>query len=90
MHINQAPSPAADVKVEVIEGEILLYHPRQTKAVYLNPEAAVIWSLCDGQRSTRDIIRLIEEEYAASTATIAADVIAAIETLSAEGILEAR
>jgi hypothetical protein len=48
--LDPVPVPVADVKVEVIEGELLLYHPGQTRAVYLNPPAALIWSLCDGQR----------------------------------------
>ena len=57
------PVPVPDVKVETIEGELLLYHPRNTRAVYLNPTAAVIWGLCDGRRRVREIIALIEECY---------------------------
>ena len=51
--IDHIPVPAAGVEMEVVEGEVLLYHPQQTRAVYLNPTAAVVWGLCDGSRSVR-------------------------------------
>jgi Coenzyme PQQ synthesis protein D (PqqD) len=61
--IDLIPKPVADVEMEVIEGEVLLYHPRQTRVVYLNQTAALVWGLCDGNRSVGEIIRVIEESY---------------------------
>jgi predicted DNA-binding protein (MmcQ/YjbR family) len=85
--LDKAPAPVADIKVEAIEGELLLYHPRQTIAVYLNPPAAVIWSLCDGQRPVREIIQLIEQSYPESKATVTEDVLATLADLYEKKVL---
>jgi hypothetical protein len=81
------PRPTADVEMEVIDGEVLLYHPQQTRAVYLNPTAAVIWGLCDGSRSAREIIRLIGESYPDAVAGLPADVLATLKELHQNGVL---
>ena len=59
MMIDLIPKPVANVAEEVIAGEVLLYEPKQTRAVYLNPTAALVFDLCDGNRSVRDITRMI-------------------------------
>jgi hypothetical protein len=61
--IDRVPTPASNIETEVIEGEVLLYHPQKTRAVYLNSMAAIVWSLCDGSRHVREIIDLISESY---------------------------
>ena len=84
---TQVPIRFADVKVEVIEGELLLYHPGQTRAVYLNPPAALIWSLCDGSRQVYEIMRLIGESYPESKENLTEDVLATLQQLSDSGVL---
>ena len=37
--------------LERLDGEITVYHPTLTTAVYLNETGALIWELCDGGRS---------------------------------------
>jgi hypothetical protein len=61
--IDLVPKPVNNIEMEIIEGEVLLYHPQITRAVYLNQTAAVIWSLCEGIRSVREVIYLIGESY---------------------------
>jgi hypothetical protein len=85
--IDLVPVPVADVKVEAIEGELLLYHPRLTKAIYLNPTAAVIWSLCDGQRRVSDIIQLIGESYPDARDQLTQEVFATLAQLRDSGVL---
>jgi hypothetical protein len=85
--LNQIPAPVADIKAEAIEGELLLYHPRQTMAIYLNPPAAVIWSLCNGQRPVREIIQLIEDGYPESKANLVEDVLATLNELYEKKVL---
>jgi hypothetical protein len=87
--LEKAPAPANDIKVEVIDGELLLYHPRQTMAVYLNPPAAVIWSLCDGQRPVREIIGLIEQSYPESKENLTEEVLATLADLYEKKVLVA-
>jgi predicted DNA-binding protein (MmcQ/YjbR family) len=85
--IDSVPAPGADVRVEVIEGELLLYHPEQTKAIYLNPSAAVIWSLCDGRRRAQEIIDLIAESYPDSKPNLTEEVLATLEELYESRVL---
>jgi hypothetical protein len=79
--------PAADVKAEVIEGELLLYHPAQTRAIYLNPSAAVIWGLCDGKRQARQIVELIHQNYPDANAELADDVLLTLQKLCDDRVL---
>ena len=79
--LDFVPKPAADIEAEVVEGEVLLYHPQQTRAIYLNPTAAVVWALCDGTRSVRDIIELVEECYPRSGQRVADDILVTISQL---------
>jgi hypothetical protein len=79
--------PVADIKVESIDGELLLYHPRQTRAIYLNPTAAIIWSLCDGQRRVGEIIHLIADSYPESKGNLEEDVFTTLQELRDNGVL---
>jgi hypothetical protein len=57
------PIRQPDYVLERLDDEILLYHPGRTRALYLNQTAAVIWDLCDGERTTGEIIDLLTEAY---------------------------
>jgi hypothetical protein len=85
--IDLVPKPVANVATEVVAGEVLLYEPRQTRAVYLNPTAALVFGLCDGNRSVRDIARIITECYPDEAASVSDDVFATIKGLQESGIL---
>ncbi len=85
--IDRIPRPAADVETEIVGKEVLLYHPGQTRAVYLNPTAAVIWGLCDGRRSVGEIVRLIGETYPDAGGALMDDVLATVNQLKESGIL---
>jgi pyrroloquinoline quinone biosynthesis protein D len=87
--IDQILVPATDVEVEIVDGEVLLYHPQKTRAVYLNPTAAVVWGLCDGSRSVREIIRLIGESYP-DAGSLTDDVLATLNQLQESGVLVVR
>ena len=79
--------PALDVAMEVIDGEVLLYHPQNPSAVYLNPTAAVVWGLCDGNRSIRAIIDVIRESYPDASESLPEEVLATLEQLQESGVL---
>jgi hypothetical protein len=90
VNMGSVPVQVADVRTEVIEGELLIYHPGQTRAVYLNPQAAVIWGLCDGSRSIAEIANLIEENYPEAKSVAKDDVTATIAELYANNVLVER
>lgn len=68
------PVRRAGVREELIEGELLLYVPDATKAIYLNATAAVIWGLCDGKRSLNELISILAETYPEAGADLSGQV----------------
>jgi hypothetical protein len=85
--IDLVPIPTANLETEVVEGEVLVYNPQQTRAVYLNPTAALVFGLCDGKRSVREIIRVLSECYPDGAASLSDDVLTTINELRESGIL---
>ena len=61
----RVPRRSDDWAEELLDAELVIYHTRSTAACYLNPSAAIVWGLIDGQRSVRDICDLIEGAYGA-------------------------
>ena len=57
------PHQVSGFIMENFDNEALLYHQVKTQAVYLNETAALIWALCDGKNSIRDIEKLLSEYY---------------------------
>lgn len=74
MRPSDKPYRQADYRLEMIDNELLLFHPAQTKILYCNQTASLIWQLCDGQRTLSDITRLLAEAFPGAAATIARDV----------------
>jgi hypothetical protein len=51
-----------------------MYHPTSTTSLYLNETGCLIWELCDGTRSTADIIALLVGLYPENSGQIAGQV----------------
>ena len=88
MDKNKIFSLKKDFILERIDGEITVYHPTLTTAVYLNETGALIWELCDGKRTISDIIELLGEQYPESLTQIETDVKALIGQLVERSIGE--
>jgi len=67
--------------LEQIDNEITLYHPTLTTSLYLNESGGLIWELCNGERSTADIIDLITAAYPENSQQIEGDVTKVITQL---------
>jgi len=85
MSSGRIPTRVPDFRLEELDSEVLLYHPRQTKAVHLNETAALIWQLCDGQRTADDITTLLCQAYPEDAPSVTTDVAATLERLVREG-----
>ncbi|MCI5220966.1 MAG: PqqD family protein [Candidatus Electrothrix sp. LOE2] len=70
-----------DYLLERIDNEVTVYHPTFTTSLYLNETGGLIWELCDGQRSTADIIDILGEIYQENRRQIAEDVMNIIARL---------
>ena len=61
MDWDRRPTRVSQLLFERLEGELLLYSPVSTRTFHLNEAAALIWDLCNGQRSGRAIVDLLPE-----------------------------
>lgn len=75
-----------EYQMEEMDGELLLYHPGQTRTIYLNDSAATIWQLCDGSLSISGIVSVLEESYPDSK-NIEADVMDTLKQMKEFGAI---
>ncbi len=76
---HKNPKTVDDFQLEEIDGEVLLYSPKATRSIYLNPSASLIWRLCTGEFSTQEIIDSLREQFPDQAETIADDVMATLD-----------
>lgn len=88
MDLQACPRQKPDYRLEQLDDELLLYHPSDTRILYLNPSASLIWGLIDGYRSVSEITRLLEEAYPEAGGQIAADVQETLERFAENGCIE--
>ena len=67
--------------------DILLYRDDEETSFYLNGTAALVWRLCDGQRTGAEIEDLLVAAYPDETA-VATDLHVALEELLERGLIE--
>ena len=68
------PRRKPDYRLEMIDDELLLYHLDQTKILYCNQTASLIWNLCDGQITVEAITHMLQDAYPEAAEAIASDV----------------
>jgi hypothetical protein len=82
------PRYAPDFKLQLLDGEAVIFHPASKKVVHASPSAALIWELVDGQRSVEQIIELLVGEYPDSQAEIEKDVPETLNLFANAGVVE--
>lgn len=82
------PRRAPDYRLEQLDHELLLYHAGKTTALYLSETASLVWHLCDGRHSDRDIMNLLAEAFPETGGSVAADVESTLRRLEQEGAIE--
>ena len=85
---ERVPRQAEGVKTENLDGEVLVFSPRLNKTIYLSDTAALVWALCDGQRSARTISEMLAAAFPNSAERVATDVQEALRNLASHGALE--
>ena len=73
--------------VEEMDEEILLYRPTTHQAIHLNSTAAAIWRLCDGTRTTKDLIDFFVATYPNLKSNISHEIQQTIDQLLRDGAL---
>ena len=82
----QFPCQNPEYELSQLDDEVILYSVKVEKAVYLNTTAQLIWSLCTGEYSVRDIIEALEQEFPEES-EIEPQVLTAIEQLQSDGVV---
>lgn len=85
---HPVPRQKPDYRLERLGSEMLLYHPARTRAIYLNETASIIWALCDGVRTTAEIVDLLKEAFPEEAGRIGAQVDAILRQFIEQDVIE--
>jgi len=88
MKSGDKPRRKPEYRLEMIDNELLLFHPGETKILYCNESASVIWQLCDGQRTEEEIVTLLEGAFPEAAGRIAKDVRETLQQFSQHSAIE--
>ncbi len=78
------PIVVEGLRMEIMDGETVLYEDSSKKMIYLNESATVVFQLCDGQRTIREIIEVLASAYPEVSGSIGHDVLTVIDYLVQE------
>jgi hypothetical protein len=81
------PHRNPDYRLEAIDGELLLFHPERGEIMYCNETASLIWQLCDGGRTTQEIVDLLVDTFPEAAAAIPGDVESTLQELHQHGAI---
>ncbi len=81
------PWRAEHVAERLVEGEMVLYDSAHQRVHILNPTAAFIWQLCDGDHTPAAIVDTLAARYPEHRSAIEADVLGLLEAFRSAGIL---
>jgi hypothetical protein len=73
-YASKRPWQNPGYRLEMIDHELLLYHPSHTQILYCNQTASLVWHLSDGRRTTREIVELLTQAFPEDAETIPGDV----------------
>lgn len=82
------PRQAAGFQAETLDGEVILFHPVNNTLIHSNESGALVWKLCDGQRSVEEIMAMLSAAYPDNAPDIAVDVPLTLQTLAEHGAIE--
>ncbi len=88
MTLQKIPRQKPDYHLETLDDELLLYHPSDTRIMYCNQTASLVWQLCNGERSGQQIIELLQNAYPENAGSIAEDVTATLQQFVEHGAIE--
>ncbi|MEO0368131.1 MAG: PqqD family protein [Pseudomonadota bacterium] len=75
--------------LEDMDGELLLYNPNNATTLHLNDSSAVVWELCDGERTAGEIVSMLQSSFPDQAEQVATDVADVIDHLLEREVLQA-
>ena len=88
LKLDLYPVPHPQVAGRVVDGEAVIILSESNLVNVYNPVGSRVWELCDGTRTVDDVIDLIVSEYEVNRERAQADVVAFIEQLLVDRVLE--
>ena len=82
----ERPEPAGGLDVHEVEDGFVVFDASTDRVHYLNPTATVVFSLCDGKRTTDEIAELVRSAWELESPPVD-DVVACVAQLRDEGVL---
>ncbi|MEN8217346.1 MAG: PqqD family protein [Pseudomonadota bacterium] len=78
-----------DVRATEVENELMLHDSAAQKVYVLNPTAALVWSLCDGEHTIEQMVTAVETQFGKTgqEANITQDVQQTVNWLNDYGLL---
>lgn len=89
MDLKAIYAQAPECLLEDMDGELLLYNPINATTLHLNGSSAVVWEMCDGQRSVEAIVAVLQEAFPEQAGQISDDVVEVINDLQQQAALVA-
>lgn len=85
--MDQYPKRAGELEVFPADEGYVIYEEENDRIHYLNPVAALIYELCNGENSTESIMEQVQQVFGLMDAP-AAEVTKALEQMKDEGLLQ--
>lgn len=74
MNIDRVPVKLPAFALTEFEGDLLLHSPSKEDVMVISESGAIIWQLCDGNRTQPQIVQLLKDSYPEIGDAIASDV----------------
>jgi len=87
MDVQTYPKRAEGLEVLQADEGYVIYEERNDRVHYLNPVAALIYELCNGDASTESITEMVQQSFDLVD-TPAAEVTKALEQMKDEGLIQ--
>jgi len=80
------PRRVAGLEVHIVDEQVIVYEANSDRIHFLNPTAAMVLELCNGQHSVTEITGLVAEMYALADAPLR-EINDALSQLKAAGLI---
>ena len=85
---SRRPYPVTGYQLEVLDDELIVFHPAGMKVLHSNQSGTLIWQLCDGQRTVADIVALLRAAYPEADAEIETSVQDTLQIFTEHGAIQ--
>jgi PqqD family protein of HPr-rel-A system len=84
------PKRRDDLAVVELDGEAVIYDEASGKLHHLNPSATIVFSLCDGSGTVKDLAAEISAAFDLQASEVEQQIRSVLKEFRAEGLLESR